>query len=385
MEEIYLDNSATTRPREEVLALMHDIQVRHYGNPSSLHRKGLEAERLLGEARARVAAVLDARPEEVFFTSGGTEAVNLAIRGSACRHRRRGNHLITTAVEHPASLNCFRRLEEEGFAVTFLPVDRQGRINPEQLAEAITSGTLLVSVIHVNNEIGTINPVERIGALVKNRNPRTLFHVDGVQSFGKIPARPAGWQADLFSCSAHKIHGPKGMGALWVRQGTLLQPLVEGGDQERGLRPGTENVAGASGFGLAAELAAEGSSGKAAHMASLKEKLYRGLREIGISVELNGPQLQEAAPHIINLSFPGVRAEVLLHTLEEHGIYTSPGSACHSRRSDPSHVLQALGLEPGLLAGSLRFSFSPFNTAEEVEAAVRHTAAAVRELCAVTT
>lgn len=380
MEEIYLDNSATTRPRQEVLSLMHDIEVTHYGNPSSLHRKGLEAERLLDQARARIAAVLETRPDEICFTSGGTEAINMAIRGSAYRHRRRGNHLVTTTVEHPAVLNCCRRLEQEGFTVTFLPVGRRGRLDPETLAGAITPGTVLVSVIHVNNEIGTVNPVERIGTLVKQCNPRTLFHIDGVQSFGRLPVRPATWQADLFSCSAHKIHGPKGVGALWVRSGTLLQPLLEGGDQEKNLRPGTENVAGAAGFGLAAEMTRDGLAAKAAHMGSLKQMLFHGLCRAQTGAVLNGPPLEEGAPHIINLSFPGVKAEVLLHALEEHGIYTSPGSACHSRRAAPSHVLHALALEPELIAGALRFSFSAFNTAAEIETVIRQTAAAVREL-----
>lgn len=380
MEEIYLDNSATTRLREEVCSLMHDIQVRQYGNPSSLHRKGLEAERLLEQARTRIAAVLETRPNEIIFTSGGTEAINLAIRGAAYRHRRRGNHLVSTIVEHPATLNCYRRLEKEGFTVTLLPVDHQGQIDLERLAETITAETVLVSMIHVNNEIGTINPVARIGALVKQRNPHTLFHVDGVQSFGRIPVRPTAWQADLFSCSAHKIHGPKGVGALWVRSGTLLQPLLEGGDQENGLRPGTENVAGAAGFGLAAELAREGLVKKTARIASLKSSLYHGLRRAGTGAVLNGPPLEESAPHIINLSFPGVKAEVLLHALAEHGIFTSPGSACHSRQGRPSHVLQALALEPKLLAGALRFSFSAFNTGAEVETVIGQTAAAVREL-----
>ncbi|HOB86061.1 MAG TPA: cysteine desulfurase family protein [Bacillota bacterium] len=380
MEEIYLDNSATTRPLDQVVELMAKIQKEVYGNPSSLHRKGMEAERVLKEARATLAELLQVRQEEIFFTSGGTESNNLAIKGAAYRRRRRGGHIVTTRIEHPSVLNAFRQLEEEGFQATYLTVDRQGYIDLQELEQAITEETILVSIIHANNEIGTLQPVEQIGALVKKRNPDLYFHVDGVQSFGKIPVNPSRWQADLFSFSAHKIHGPKGIGGLWVKQNTLLQPLCHGGDQEQGLRPGTENVAGAAGFALAARSIFPRLEENRSLLLRLKTALYRGLLEEGITTRINGPALEEGAPHILNLCFPGIKAEVLLHALEREGIYTSPGSACHSRQARPSHVLQALGLREEELSGSLRFSFSAFNTEAQIRRVVRVAAAAVREL-----
>jgi cysteine desulfurase len=378
MEEIYLDNSATTRPYDDVIELMGRVHRDTFGNPSSPHGRGLEAERLLKEARRAVAAVLGGAADELYFTSGGTEANNLAVLGAAYRHRRRGSHLVTTSIEHPSVLNCYRRLEEEGFQVSYLPVDSDGYISLEELRNLMGKETILVSVIHVNNEIGTVQPVDQIGALIKERNPHTLYHVDGVQSFAKMPVNPRRWQADLFSCSAHKIHGPKGVGALWVKENSLLQPLMRGGEQEGGLRPGTENVAGIAGFGRAAGLTFERQERDAAHMHGLKQKLYWGLREAGLKVELNGPAPEHCAPHIINLSFPGIKAEILLHALENDLIYTSPGSACHSRRPEPSHVLKAIGLGEERLSGALRFSFAAFNTAEEIDRVIGRCLEAVR-------
>jgi cysteine desulfurase len=378
--EIYLDNSATTRPFEEVIELQSRIQRENYGNPSSIHARGVAAEKLLDEARRSIAQLLQCREEEICFTSGGTEANNLALKGAAYRWRRRGNHIITTQIEHPSVLNCCRRLEEEGFTVTYLPVDEQGYVDLEQLERALRKETILVSIIHVNNEIGTIQPVEKIGALIKSRHPRALYHVDGVQSFAKIPTPVQRWQADLYSCSAHKIHGPKGAGALWVRKGVSLQPLFQGGDQEQGLRPGTENTPAIAAFGLAARLCAAQMAENAARLYHLKEKLCRELEEAGVEFYINGPPPAEAAPHVLNLSFPGIKAEVLLRLLEAREIYVSPGSACHSRRPDPSHVLTAIGLEEARLSGALRFSFSSFNDEEEMERVAEAIAAGIREL-----
>lgn len=367
MDEIYLDNSATTRPYDAVIEFMGEVNRKAYGNPSSLHTLGLETERLLEEARARIAAVLGCRADEIYFTSGGTEANNLAIKGAAYRHRRRGSHLITTATEHPSVLNCCRQLEREGFTVSYLPVDEQGYVSLGELERLAGPETILVSVLHANNETGTIQPVEKIGALIKQRCPAALFHVDGVQSFAKIHASPDHWQADLFSISAHKIHGPKGTGALWIKKGTLLQPLVQGGDQEKGIRPGTENVAGIAGFGLAAAMTAQKMEQNFALMHALKRDFCRGLREAGLAFTVNGPDPEEGAPHIINLSFPGIKSEVLVHALEKDGVYASPGSACHSRRTEPSHVLRGLGLKGERLEGAVRFSFSGFTTAAQIE------------------
>ena len=380
MPEIYLDNSATTRPLEAVIELMQQIYRSAYGNPSSLHAKGVEAERLLKEARARLASLLNSREDEIIFTSGGTESNNQAIKGAALRHRRRGNHIITTAIEHPSVLNSCRYLESLGFKVTYLPVDSAGYIDLGELQRLVGEQTVLVTLAHVNSEIGTIQPLREIGAIIKERNPATLFHVDGVQSFGKLPVDLAQWQADLFSFSSHKIHGPKGVGALWVKRKTLLQPLLHGGDQEGTLRPGTENVPGIAGFGLAAVMAAENMAASAAAVRELKQLLYRELVQAGLEVELNGPPLAEGSPYIINLSFRGVMAETLLHALEGEGVFASSGSACHSRRPEPSHVLQAIGVKQEGLTGALRFSFSRFNTAAEVAAAAAVTAKAVREL-----
>lgn len=380
MTEIYLDNSATTRPFDEVIELLSRTQRENYGNPSSLHARGVTAEKLLDEARRSISLLLQCREDEIYFTSGGTEANNLAIKGVAYRRKRRGGHIITTQIEHPSVLNCCRMLEKEGFTVSFLPVDRQGYLDLDQLSGMIGNETILVSTIHVNNEIGTIQPVEKIGAVIKERNPQTLYHVDGVQSFAKIPASVQRWQADLYSCSAHKIHGPKGVGALWVRKEVTLQPLFQGGEQERALRPGTENTAAIAGFGLAARLNAAHLEENAARLYRLKKKFYRGLQKTGIEYYLNGPPPEESAPHIINLSFPGVKAEVLLRILEEEKIYASPGSACHSRRPEPSHVLAAIGLDESSLSSSLRFSFSTFNDEAEFDPVIGRIVSAVREL-----
>ncbi len=381
MEEIYLDNSATTHPYPEVIDFMSTILDKSYGNPSSLHRKGVEAEELIEEARRRIAAFFSGREEEIIFTSGGTEANNLAIKGAALRNRKRGNHLITSQVEHPSVLNCFRYLEkEEGFRVDYLPVDSKGSVDPDQLKKALQKDTILISIMHVNNEIGTIQPLKEIGPLIKAANPAAMFHVDAVQSFTRIPLEIKAWQADLISCSAHKIHGPRGAGCLWVRKGTLLQPLLHGGGQEKELRPGTENTAALAGFGLAARLTGESRQRKTALTGSLKMAFYETLKNSEVSFEVNGPLPEEGAVHIINLSFPGLPSEVLLHALEKRGIYASSGSACHSRRPEPSHILQALNLDSRRLQSALRFSFSFNNSEQEVKLAARNTAGTVQEL-----
>lgn len=378
--EIYLDNCATTRPFDEVIALGNLVQKSNYANPSSVHARGIAAEKLLGDARREIASLLQCRENELYFTSGGTEANNLAIKGAVYRHGRRGGKIITTQIEHPSVLKCCYRLKEEGFTVKFLPVDHQGYLDLEKLSAAVDEQTVLVSTIHVNNEIGTVQPVEKIGAVIKKRNPRTLYHVDGVQSFARLPVSLKRWQADLYSCSAHKIHGPKGAGALWVRKGVALQPLFQGGEQEGTLRPGTENTAAIAGFGLAARISG-GRLEKNLHLLhTLKQKLYQGLQQAGVAPRLNGPPLKEAAPHILNLSFPGVKAELLLRFLEEKKIYVSAGSACHSRRPEPSHVLTAIGLDQKNLFSALRFSFSSFNSRSQIEPVIEKIVAAIADL-----
>ncbi len=383
MTEIYLDNSATTKPYREISELISKLQAEAYGNPSSMHKKGLEAEKLIGEARRQIAFYFRDRENEIVFTSGGTEANNLAIKGAAYRNRRRGCHLITSSIEHPSVLNCFRFLEQDGFSVSYLPVDKQGIINPDDLKTLIGKNTILVSIMHVNNEIGSVQPLEKIGHLIKKANPEILFHVDAVQSFTRLPFKLKEWKTDMISCSAHKIHGPRGAGCLWIKEGTLLQPLMHGGGQERELRPGTENTAAIAGFGLAARTVRNKLQQKTEHLKSLKSIFYRELQKSGILLTVNGPEPEDSAPHIINLSFPGLKAEPLLYSLEEQGVYVSSGSACHSRHLDPSHILKAIGLEKERLESALRFSFSTLNTENEVVLAAWKTAKVVRELSSI--
>ncbi len=383
MTEIYMDNSATTEPYRNVTELIIKLQTETYGNPSSMHKKGLEAERIIGEARRQIAYFFNDRESEIVFTSGGTEANNLAIKGAAYRNRRRGCHLITSSIEHPSVLNCFRFLEQEGFSVSYLPVDRQGFINPDELKNLIGQNTILVSVMHVNNEIGSIQPLERIGQLIKRANPEILFHVDAVQSFARIPLKLKEWGADMISCSAHKIHGPRGVGCLWIKEGTLLQPLMHGGGQEKEIRPGTENTIAIAGFGLAARTVRDKLLQRTESLKNLKLAFYNELQKSGILFRVNGPKPEKSAPHIINLSFPGLKAELLLHSLEEEGIYISAGSACHSRRPDPSHILKAIGLEKERLESAVRFSFSLLNSEDEVLLAATKTSKVVRELSSI--
>lgn len=380
MAEIYLDNSATTRPYPEVVGLTASIMAERYGNPSSMHDLGLSAGQAVAEARRQVAAVFKAKDKEIIFTSGGTEANNMAVIGAARRNRKRGDHLITTVVEHSSVLNCFRYLEQEGFRVDYLTVDSRGVIDPEALRALVTRKTTLVSIMHVNNEVGSMQPLAEAGRIIKELNRSAIFHVDAVQSFARLPLKIKEWQADLVTCSGHKIHGPRGVGCLWVNQGLQLEPLLFGGGQENGLRPGTENTAAIAGFGLAATMMASGQAGKAGQLVALKLALISGLRKSGIDFKINGPNPEEGAPHILSLSFPGIKAEVLLHALEAKGIYVSAGSACHSRRPEPSHVLEAIGLEEKLLKSALRFSFSTMNSDTDVVRAAAGVAEAAREL-----
>lgn len=368
----YLDNSATTRPRPEAVAAATAAMADGFGNPSSLHGLGVAAERAIKGARATVAGLLGAPPGAVYFTSGGTEANNLAIQGVARTFRHRGGHIVTTAIEHASVLEACRALERDGYTVTYLPVDHEGRIQPDQVAAALTDATILVSVMHVNNEIGTVQPIADIGRLLAGRR-QTLFHVDAVQSAGKLPLNVGRLGADLLTASAHKLHGVKGVGALYVRPGITLQPLLHGGGQEQGLRPGTENVPGIVAFGAAVAAARQELSGAAGHMLSLKRRVLDGLARAGLAFTVNGPDPGAgwAAPHILNLSFPGVdRGEVLVHGLEAHGVYVSTGSACHSRHVRVSHVLQALGHGGDRATGAIRLSFSPLSTAAEADAFV---------------
>lgn len=373
--EVYLDNSATTRCSRAAAELMMEILTESYGNPSSMHRMGLSAENYMKAAAAQVARTLKCQEKEIVFTSGGTESNNLAIVGAAEANRRNGRHVVTSCIEHPSVSNAMKHLEEFGWEITYLPVNAYGEISPDALKEAVREDTVLVSLMHVNNEIGAVEPVEEAAAAVKERNSRTLFHVDAVQSYGKMRIFPGRMHIDLLSASAHKFHGPKGAGFLYVRDKTKLRPLLCGGGQQRGIRSGTENVPAIAALGLAAEAAYENLEEKTDLMYGLREYFIGEVLKIpGVSV--NGRQDRGSAPHVVSVSVEGVRAEVMLHALEEKGVYVSAGSACSSNKPAVSATLKAIGVRQTLLDSTVRFSFSVDTTREELDYAL----SAMREL-----
>ena len=365
--EIYLDNSATTMCYPEVGELVYKVMCRDYGNPSSLYRKGVEAEHYIRDAKETISKLLKVNAKEVFFTSGGTESDNLALIGCARANRRRGNHLITSSIEHPAILNTMRYLEEEeGFRVTYLPADGQGRVRLDALKEALCPETILVSVMYVNNEVGTVRPVQEAAQITKRYNPSILFHTDAVQGFGKYRIYPKRMGIDLLSASGHKIHGPKGVGFLYVDSRVKIHPILFGGGQQRDLRSGTENVPGIAGLGLASKMIYQDLEMKTALMRELKAYFIKGLEEIG-DTTVHGVTDDGSAPHIVSAGIAGVRSEVLLHTLEDKGIYGSSGSACSSNHPAVSGVLKAIGTPREYLDATLRFSMSEFTTKEEID------------------
>ena len=364
--EVYLDNSATTRSFDEVAALMTQIMCEDYGNPSSLHRKGVQAEKYIRYAKDVIARNLKAEEKEIIFTSGGTEADNLAIRGCALANCRSGRHLITTQIEHPAVLQTMKHLEEEGFRVTYLPVDAKGCIRTEDLERAITGETILVSIMHTNNEVGTLQPVAEAGTLIKAVNPRILFHVDAVQGYGKYRIYPQRMKIDLLSVSGHKIHGPKGTGFLYVNDKVKIRPILFGGGQQGNLRSGTENVPGIAGLAKAVELVYKNLDQDTEKLYHIKKAFVEGIQRME-GVVVNGHTDETGAPHIVSVSIKGVRSEVLLHALEDKGIYVSAGSACAARKPQPSATLRAMGISQELLGSTIRFSFSIFTTMEEID------------------
>ncbi|WP_419179834.1 cysteine desulfurase family protein [Polycladomyces zharkentensis] len=367
----YLDNSATTRTDDQVVRVMVEVMNNIYGNPASLHGLGAKAERLVTQAREATARTLGVSPGEIVFTSGGTEGNNTAIKGVAFQYRDRGRHLITTRVEHPSVYGVCKQLEEWGWRVTYLPVDAYGRVRPEDVETAITDETVLVSVMHVNNEVGTIQPIAEIGALLK-RHPKVLFHVDAVQSFGKMEVRPKEWGVDLMTLSGHKFHGPKGVGCLYVREGVSLAPLLTGGGQEGGLRSGTHNVPGIAGFAKAALLAKERQPEAVRRWSRWKADLIEQVMSRVEGVRVNGdPSHEGGAPHIVSFSFPGLRSEVIVHALEEENVFVSSKSACSSKGEKPSRILLAMGLDPTAAVGSIRISMGYHTTEEEVERCAR--------------
>lgn len=364
--EAYFDNSATTRVFDCVKDAVVNAMTTDYGNAAARHMKGVEAENIIKQAKAVIAKSLKVQDKEILFTSGGTESNNTALIGTALANKRAGMHLITTAVEHPSIYNTMLFLEEMGFEVTYLPVNEYGLISREDLEAAVREDTILVSVMYVNNEIGAVEPVEEISRLIKKKNPKTLFHVDAIQAYGKYQICPKKLGIDLLSVSGHKIHGPKGIGFLYVDEQVKIRPILFGGGQQKGMRSGTENVPGCAGLEAAVKEVYTDHEKKTEHLYGLRERLIAGLKtQEGVTI--NGYEDRRNAPQVVSASFSGVKSEVLLHALEDKGIYVSSGSACSSNHPGVSGTLKGIGVSKELLDGTLRFSFGAFNTEEEVD------------------
>ncbi len=370
MMEVYLDNSATTRCLPEVAALMTRIMCEEYGNPSSLHKKGVESEKYVRYAKEVIAKCMKVQEKEILFTSGGTESDNIALIGGAYANCRAGRHIITTRIEHPAVLQTCAYLEEQGFAITYLPVNAKGIISLSDLERAMTPNTILVSIMHTNNEVGAVQPIEQAGELIKRMNPNTLFHVDAVQGFGKYRIYPKRMHVDLLSASAHKIHGPKGVGFLYINERAKVRPIIFGGGQQKGMRSGTENVPGIAGMARAIEEIFSDFDEKIEYLYSLKQRFVKGVSALD-GIRLNGPVGRDGAPHVVSVSIQGVRSEVMLHALEDRGIYVSAGSACSSNKPSTSATLKAIGVEKQYLDATLRFSFSLYTTEAEIDYTVK--------------
>lgn len=377
---IYLDNSATTRQYPEVTREMLRYMDEFYGNPSSLYQLGVDSEKAVKKARTALQKAIGMEDGRVYFTSGGTEADNMAIFGAARALKRRGRRIVTTAVEHPAVLECCKELEKQGFEVIYVGVDRSCRLDIDALRSAVNDETILVSMMHVNNEAGTIMPVNEVKQIMKEKDAPGIFHCDAVQSFGKLQLCS---DADVISVSGHKIHGPKGTGAICIREGVNIPAFICGGGQESGKRSGTENVPAIAGFGLAAEMSEHGRRENSASMAQMRQRLISQLTASLDDIVINSPETAgenagECCSSLLNISFLGTRGEVLLHTLEQDGIYVSTGSACSSNKKGQSHVLKAMGLKDKEIEGTLRFSFGRMNSIEEIDIAADKVAAAVK-------
>lgn len=364
--EIYFDNSATTKVSEGVISKMVTVMQTDYGNPSSLHQKGLEAETYVKEAKAEIARILKVDGKEILFTSGGTESNNLAIIGTAMANRRSGNHIITTSVEHSSVSNVMKYLEEQGFRVTYLPVDAYGCVSIEDFADAVCEDTILASVMYVNNEVGAVMPVAEMAKVLKEKRKEAIFHVDAIQAFGKYQIYPKRLGIDLLSVSAHKLHGPKGVGFLYIRDKVKIKPCIYGGGQQYGMRSGTENVPGIAGMGVACVEAYTDFVQKRQCMIAIKDYFIEQISSLA-GVTVNSRKGELGAPHIVSVSFEGVRSEVLLHALEEFGIYVSAGSACSSNKPSVSATLKAMGIRKDLLESTIRFSFQEGNTEAEID------------------
>ena len=366
MKEVYLDNAATTKPLPCVMDAMVDAMNKDFGNPSSLHRKGIDAENILKEASSFFAGALGAQKEEIFYTSGGTESNNTAILGTCYAYQRRGKRIITTAIEHASVREVFKHLESEGFEVITIGVDSKGMILEDELEKAINEETILVSIMHINNEIGSIQKIERLGNLIKGKNPKTVFHVDAIQSFGKIPIHVKKSKIDLLSISGHKFYGPKGIGILYRSKNTRVIPLLYGGGQQMNMRSGTQNIPGIAGIHAAGKYVYTHFEQVHRHYRQQKAYLTEGILTEIPHCKINGPLLEEGAPHILNVAFKDIRAEVLLHALEQKGIYVSSGSACNSNKKGINTVLKAIGCTGEDLDNAIRFSFGLETEIEDI-------------------
>jgi len=366
MQRVYLDHSATTPVRKEVADLVLSYMTTNYGNPSSIHSFGREAKKALENAREQVAGLIGANADEIIFTSGGTEADNLAVVGAAFANQKKGKHLITSAIEHHAVLDSFKYLEKQGFEVTYIPVDEYGLVNPDDVIKAINKQTILISIMHVNNEVGTIQPIKEIAEMAKSKSQDIIIHTDAVQSAGKIPVDVSELKVDLLTASSHKIYGPKGVGCLYVRKGTKIEPRFFGGGQERKRRPGTENLPGIVGFGKAAELAKQELKQEMEKLSELRDMLIDGILKTIPDVKVNGDR-KRRIPGNVNISVRYVEGEALLLSLDMKGIAASSGSACTSGSLDPSHVLLAMGIPHEVAHGSLRMTLGRDNTKEDIQ------------------
>ena len=366
--EAYLDNAATTSVFPEVGSIMLKVMEEDYGNPSSKHTRGMEAERYITNAAEDIASLLKCQAKEIIFTSGGTEANNMALIGAAFANKRKGRHIITTRIEHPSVHEPLARLEEQGFEVTYLPVNRNGILDADVLGDALREDTILVSVMYVNNEIGSVQDINKLCRVVKKKDNSILFHTDAIQAYGKYKIVPKKLGVDMVSVSGHKIHGPKGSGFLYVKDKTKIHPLILGGGQQRGMRSGTENVPAIAGIGLASKII-YGMEGHIEKMYALKKRFIDRIEGLGgiIINGMDGMSLEETAPHIVNVLFEGTRSEVLLHALAAKGIFVSSGSACSSNHPELSGTLKAAGVKDSLLDSALRFSFSVFTTEEQID------------------
>lgn len=365
--DIYLDNSATTKPYKEVIDKMVYALSADYANPSSLHRKGIEVEKNIKNIRQNIARTLGAKDKEIYFTSGGTEANNAIIRGVANLHKKRKNHIISTVIEHPSVLNTLKDLEEDGFEVTYLSVDTTGKIDIDEFKKAIKPSTCLVSIMHVNNEVGSIQPIQEIGKYLKSLNDKVYLHVDAVQSYSKINFKPSRYNIDFMSVSGHKFHGPKGIGFMYIKENNRLKPILTGGGQEIGVRSGTENTPGIYGLGEAVSIINKDLEATIEKINSLKNLLKDEIERNIDDIKINSPG--DGVCHILNVSFRGVKGEVLLHYLEQKGIYVSTGSACSSKKKG-SHVLNEMKLNPVEIEGAIRFSLSDLNTEEDIKSVI---------------